>query len=133
VTRTGRNELALRVGGSAVAFIAAGLIADATGAVVAILAGAVLLLPAVFAMVFDPIVLADAAGVRIRPHTRWRGLGWAEVEAVRSARGRFGTEWLEVDTGESLVTVPGWRLGRPAAELADELEEIRVRASAGQG
>jgi hypothetical protein len=102
---------------------------DRPGQVLLIPLAALLLAQAARGWFAGPAVVADRTALTLRPTWRPVQVTWTEVGAVgaRSGRRALGTEWLEVEIGDQLVTLPEWRLGRPAAEVAQEIEARRPR------
>ena len=69
-----------------------------------------------------------AHGLWRREHVSWQDLDAAEMQR-RSRRGATA-KWLELDTGDRLITVPGYRLGAPVAEVLAAIQSARAAGTA---
>lgn len=79
--------------------------------------------------VIRPVLRADTDRVRIRIRTGEHDYGWSEVASVRarSTRRLVTVNLVEIDLGETLIVIPAYRLGRPAADVVAELSALRAR------
>lgn len=84
------------------------------------------------AVFLRPTLRAHARGIEAVVGLRRRRYPWPAVESVdvlhRPTEGRALRRFsnaLEIDLGDRLVHVPSYRLGVPAAEVADALAAVR--------
>jgi hypothetical protein len=82
-----------------------------------------------------PTLVADRAGFTLLHGWRLLRHPWADVAAVGTLRppasgrrARRSSNALEIDLGERLLVVAGYRLGAPAAEVAAALAALRAGA-----
>jgi hypothetical protein len=125
----------LGCGGAGLLAALAAAYTDPAGRVLAGAAAVLLLGQALRAALTDPVLIADVAGVTVRPLWQARRLPWSGIASITARTGRRGLSvaWLEFDLGDELVTVPGWRLGVAAEELADELNRLAGSGREGVG
>lgn len=98
-----------------------------------LLAGGALLLAATAlrGALMRPVLVAGVAGLTVRDGLRLVHLPWGEdlVVEVMSARVRLlRTEWVEVRSEVTVVLVPRWQLGVPAAVAVAAVAAARVSA-----
>jgi hypothetical protein len=77
-----------------------------------------------------PTIDIGEEGVRVAHGLNRRELlTWSDLDAAamqrRSRRGATA-KWLELDTGERLLTVPGYRLGAPVREVLAAIDSART-------
>jgi hypothetical protein len=78
------------------------------------------------AALLRPTLRADENGVEVTHGWRREHVPWDAVENVTTLNGRGGrtSNALEIDLGERLIVVPGYRLGVPAADAAASLKSL---------
>ena len=111
---------------AAALLVVLGALGDAGGRVLAWPAAGLLAGAALRDLVLTPTLAADRAGVRVVSGVRRRYVPWSEVEALRLVTDRR-TPLLELDLGETLVVLGRTRLGRPPADVLEELVALRAR------
>lgn len=109
---------------AAVAVAALGAASDAPGRLLGGACAVVLAALAVRDLVLAPVLEADREGLWVVAGLRRRHLLWSEVTRVRLVRERR-TPLLELDTLETVVLLSRWRLGRPAADVVEELLALK--------
>ena len=115
------QTLALLAAGVLLALV--GLGADAGGRVLSWPAAALLLAAGARDLALAPALTADAQGLVVVHGLRRTRFPWTAVERLRVVTDRRAP-LLEVDTGDALVLLSRWRLGRPPATVLQELRAI---------
>lgn len=110
---------------AAAVLIAAALVGDAAGRVLALPAALLLAGLAARDLVLRPVLRADATGMEVLVGVQRVRAAWPEVEQVRVVTDRR-TPLLEIDLGSTLVVLTRHRLGRPPAEVLDELLAVQA-------
>lgn len=94
--------------------------------------GAVCLAEAARGVLLRPTIAADADGIEVVTGLRRHRLEWTAVAAVgtldppsEGGRLRRRASAVEIDLGERLLVVPGYRLGAPVTEVAAALGGLR--------
>jgi hypothetical protein len=119
-----------RVLGLAAGALAAGLaviFVDRPGRILLVVVAAGLLVESVRLAVLRPVLSVDAEGVQVRALARPQSYRWTEVGPVipRTSRRLVTTKTLDLDLGETLVVIPGYRLGADPADVAAAIEMRR--------
>lgn len=80
-----------------------------------------------------PTLVAGDRGFAVKAGLRGETHGWDEVERIGAleppsagARPRRRANALEIDLGERLLVLPGYRLGAPVADVVTTLETLRA-------
>lgn len=117
--------------GSVAAFAVA-TTTDRAGRFLFVVLGLAAAVEALRSLLLRPTIRADADGIEVVTGVRRERHPWTAVTAVRTldppaggARLRRRANAVEVDLGERLLVVPGYRLGAPVAEVAAELTTLR--------
>jgi hypothetical protein len=121
--------------GSVAAFAVAAT-TDKTGRVLFVVLGVAAAVEALRAVLLRPTIRADANGIEVVTGVRRERHPWTAVAAVGTldppadgARLRRRANAVEVDLGERLLVVPGYRLGAAVADVAATLEMLRTNGS----
>lgn len=84
------------------------------------------------ALLLRPTLVADEEGIDVAVGLRRERVAWDEVERVTTlqppsggGRARRRANALEIDLGDRLLVVSGYRMGTPAAEAADALTGLK--------
>lgn len=107
------------------------LVSDTGGRVLLGIGAVVLAAQAARGWVQRPTLQVTDTGLRMAQGLGHEDVPWEQLGPVTAAESRrlVPTQWLEIDVRvdgmERLVTMPGWRLGVPPAEVADAIEAAR--------
>lgn len=112
------------IAGAAVGLLLAGLVSDAGGRVLAWPAALLLAGAALRDLLLGPTLRADHEAVRVVTGLRRRTVPWAQLEGLRVVRDRRAP-LLELDLGDTLVLLSRLRLGRPPADVLQELSALQ--------
>lgn len=127
-----RFVVAFAVGAALLLALAVGL--DWPGRILAS-AGALLLgAEALHDSLVRPTLTADGAGLVVRRMSGARVFEWRDIDAVRAHESRrvFVLQSLEIDIGDHLIAVPGFRLGSDPAIVAERLMHLRSAGASEQ-
>jgi hypothetical protein len=121
------GTVAALAAGSVLAFVAAPYVTG-PGRALFVLAGVAAAAETLRSLLLRPTLVADADGVTVATGLTRRRHPWPAVTAVGTlappsggGRLRRRANALEIDLGDRLVVVPGYRLGAPVDEVAAEL------------
>jgi hypothetical protein len=119
-------RLVIAIFAAALGCLAACAAEDTPGRLLLVIVALVLLAEAIRLAAVRPVLRADHGGLVLRSGWRERRWQWAQLAAVRAARTtrlvRLAT--LEIDLGEELVVIAGYRLGSDPAAIAAALENM---------
>jgi hypothetical protein len=120
------RAVAAAFGATAVLVVVAVLVGG-EGAILAGAAAALLLLEGVHGAVVRPTLVADPDGLTVAHGLSHVRVPWDEVAAIRTAplSHLVRTTALEVDTGEQVFVLTGYRLGAPPTEVAAAIDALR--------
>jgi hypothetical protein len=115
------------VAAGALAAVLAMIVVDTPGRILLVVTAAALLGEAVRLTVFRLVLTVDSAGVQVRSGGRQLAYPWDEVGNVtaRTSRRLVTVKTLDLYLGDTLVVIPGYRLGADPAAVAAELEGMR--------
>lgn len=134
--RVSRGMTALKCGVTVVLGLATAFFADGRPAVTAALVATVVAGGYALRDLLAPVRLAaDPDGVTVvAGYAGHRRLEWAQIERIRvEARNRAGlrSEFLEIDTGDTLHLLSTYDLNARPADVAEELARLRTAGGSG--
>lgn len=133
-----RPALVALLAAGAVAALAAAVFLDGPGRFLLAVAAAGAAFEAVRSALLRPTLSADAEGVEVASGLTRERHPWSAVAAVAPLRppgsgGRLRrrANAVEIDLGERLLVVPGYRLGAPVPDVLSALDSLRAGGGGG--